>query len=436
MKFNLATYKILRAETIAVIGTQWGDEGKGKVVHFLSRDADYIVRYQGGNNAGHTVVINGKEYILHLIPAGILENKKCIIANGVVIDPQALYDEVQFLQQKGFKVKGNLYISHIAHVILPYHKLLDTVREKTQKIGTTQKGIGPCYADKYSRSGIRVCDYIEKDVFEELLEKNLAEKYPLIKDFISLRTLKRQILEQQKRLAPFLSSYVTNTMNLLLDIIRKKNKIIFESAQGSFLDVDFGTYPYVTSSHPISGGIAIGTGIPPYFIKKIVGVVKAYTTRVGEGPFPTEINSKLQEVLRQQGKEYGATTGRPRRCGWFDAVMVRHAININGITEIILTKLDCLQNIHPLKICIAYKYKNRLLTEFPYSRKILNSLKPVYIETPGFKENIRGITKYELLPENVKKYVELIEKYCLQTTQIKKIKLISLGRDSNEVILR
>jgi adenylosuccinate synthase len=422
----------MKYNTIAVIGTQWGDEGKGKVVHFLSREADYIVRYQGGNNAGHTVVFDGKEHILHLVPSGILENKKCIIANGVVIDPEALYNEIKFLESKGIKVtKDKLFISDRAHVILPYHKYLDALREKTQKIGTTQKGIGPCYADKYSRTGIRICDYLEEDTFYDLVEKNLKEKYPLIKKFISLEELKKQIFDQHKKYAKFIKQFVTDTTNLLIEVIHKKEKVIFESAQGTMLDVEFGTYPYVTSSHPISGGIFIGTGIPPQYITRIVGVAKAYTTRVGEGPFPTEIQSPLQDYIREKGKEYGATTGRPRRCGWFDCVVVRHAIKINGITELVLTKLDCLKGINPLKICIAYKYKNKILYDFPPSRKVQQLVEPVYIEIEGFNEEIRGITRHKNLPKNVKKYVELIEKYCGL-----KIKMISLGRERDETIFK
>lgn len=417
--------------TITIVGTQWGDEGKGKVVHFLSRDADYIVRYQGGNNAGHTIVIDGKVYVLHLVPAGILEQKKCIIANGVVIDPQALYEEIKFLEEKNFRVEGNLFVSDNAHIILPYHKYLDAVKETTQKIGTTQKGIGPCYGDLYSRSGIRVCDYLEEDTFRELLEKNIKEKYPLIKKFTKIEELRKNILSQHKKLSKFFKPYVVNTTNLILDIIHKKKKIIFEGAQGTLLDVSFGTYPFVTSSHPISGGVPIGTGIPPFYVNKIYGIAKAYTTRVGEGPFPTEIKGKIESHLREVGKEYGATTGRPRRCGWFDAVVVRHSIKINGITELILTKLDCLKNIEPLKICVAYKYKNKILKDFPSSRKLQKLVKPVYIETKGFSEEIRGITKYRDLPKNVKNYIQLIEKYCQ-----KEIKIISLGRDRNETIFK
>ncbi|MFQ3676312.1 MAG: adenylosuccinate synthetase, partial [Endomicrobiia bacterium] len=276
-----------------------------------------------------------------------------------------------------------------------------------------------------------LCDYLENDTFKELVEKNIKEKYPLIKNFISINVLRKNIYQQQKFLAKFIKPYTVNTTNLLLDLISKNKKIIFESAQGTMLDVNYGTYPYVTSSHPISGGVSIGTGLPPFYINKIVGIAKAYTTRVGEGPFPSEIKSDLQTFLREQGKEYGATTGRPRRCGWFDAVVVRHAIKINGINELILTKLDCLKNINPLKICIGYKYKNKFLKDFPSSRKIQCLIKSVYVQTEGFTEDIRGITDYNKLPKNVKKYVELIEKYCE-----KEIKMISLGRDRNETIFK
>lgn len=422
----------MKPNTIAIIGTQWGDEGKGKVVHFLSRNADYIVRYQGGNNAGHTVVFNGKEHILHLVPSGILENKKCIIANGVVIDPEALYEEVMFLRSKGINVtKKNLFISDQAHIILPYHKLLDALKEKTQKIGTTQKGIGPCYADKYSRIGIRVCDYLEEDTFKSLVEKNIEEKYPLICEFISKDELLKQIFQQHKKYSKFIKQFVTNTTQLLIKEIQKNKKVIFESAQGTMLDVDFGSYPYVTSSHPTVGGISIGTGLPPSYISKVIGIAKAYTTRVGEGPFPTEIKSKLQDIIREKGKEYGATTGRPRRCGWFDSVIVRHAIKINGIKELVLTKLDCLKDIHPLKICVGYKYKNKILYDFPSSRKIQMSLKPIYKTLPGFFEDINKVTSYDALPKNAKNYIEAIERYCKV-----KIKMISLGRDRNETIFK
>ncbi len=420
--------------TIAIIGTQWGDEGKGKVVHYLSRNADYIVRYQGGNNAGHTVVFDNKEYVLHLIPSGVLEHKKCVIANGVVVDPEALYNEIQFLSSKGYNVTPeNLFISDHAHIILSYHKYLDLVREKTQKIGTTQRGIGPCYADKYSRTGIRVCDYLEEDTFLTLLKKNLDEKYPLIKNFvpISRKELEKQIIKQHKIYSKFLKPFVVNTTNLLIDVIEKGDTVIFESAQGTMLDVDFGSYPYVTSSNPTVGGISIGTGLPPKYITKVIGIAKAYTTRVGEGPFPTEIKSKLQEIIRRQGSEYGATTGRPRRCGWFDCVVVRHAIKINSIDELVLTKLDCLKGINPLKICIAYKYKGRLYYDFPSSRKIQSLVKPVYINTAGFNEDLTGIADYDKLPNNVKKYVQLVERYCG-----KKIKMFSLGRERDKTILR
>jgi len=422
MKFN----------TMTILGTQWGDEGKGKVVHFLSRDADYIVRYQGGNNAGHTIVINGSDHILHLIPSGILERKRCVIGNGVVVDPAALYDEVALLRRKRFDVRGRLFISERAHVILPYHKFLDAVKESSQKIGTTQKGIGPCYGDKYSRSGIRMCDYLERDTFAELIDRNLAEKGPVIERFGDLAALRRRMLAERDRYARFLQPFVCDTTRLLIGAIEQGKKVIFESAQGTLLDVDFGTYPYVTSSNPITGGVSVGTGVPPWYIAKTVGIVKAYTTRVGEGPFPTELASPLQEQLREAGREFGATTGRPRRCGWFDAVVVRHSIRVNGITELVLTKLDCLRGISPLKLCVAYRYgSHTTLTDFPASRKVQRTVQPVYIETPGFTEQIRGITRYRDLPASIKRYITLIEKHCGA-----RITVISLGRDRNETIFK
>ncbi|MCX7956457.1 MAG: adenylosuccinate synthase [Endomicrobia bacterium] len=422
----------MKPKTIVILGTQWGDEGKGKVVHYLSRNADFIVRYQGGNNAGHTVVFNGQEHILHLIPSGILENKKCIIANGVVIDPEALYQEVNFLKSRGIKVdKNNLFISEQAHIILPYHKYIDAAREKTQKIGTTQKGIGPCYSDKYARTGIRVCDFLEKDTFHTLVEKNLDEKYKIISDFISKEDIRKKVFSIYEKYSDFIRQFTTNTTDILIDIINKNKTVIFESAQGTMLDVEFGSYPYVTSSHPTVGGISIGTGLPPSYISKVIGIAKAYTTRVGEGPFPTEIKTNLQDFLREQGKEYGATTGRPRRCGWFDSVVVRHSVKINGIKELVLTKLDCLKDINPLKICVGYKYKNKIFYDYPSSRKIQQLVKPIYKTLPGFSENIKGIKNYKELPKNVKIYVENIEKQCAV-----KIKMISLGRDRNETIFK
>ena len=418
--------------TLVVVGTQWGDEGKGKVVHYLSQRADMIVRYQGGNNAGHTIIFENKPFVLHLIPSGILFPKKlCLITNGVVIDPVDLYKEAQLLRSKGLPVDGRLLISEAAHLILPYHKYLDELRERGKiRIGTTRRGIGPAYADKVTRLGIRVIDYLEKDVFVELLDRNLKEKAPLLKKIVSVSALRREIMKDYPRLSRFLAPLVTNTALVLEKAIVKKKKVLFESAQGTLLDLDFGTYPYVTSSNPIAGGACTGAGIGPTKINNVLGVVKAYTTRVGEGPFTTELNDSTGEYLRERGQEFGATTGRPRRCGWFDAVLLRHSIRLNGIDSLVLTKLDCLEGLKALKICTAYKYKGKTITEMPASRKIQKLCTPVYEEMPGFTGSIKGITKFSGLPVNAQAYVKRMEK-LIGT----RINLISLGRKREEIIV-
>lgn len=417
--------------TLVVVGTQWGDEGKGKVVHYLSKRADLIVRYQGGNNAGHTIIFENKPFVLHLIPSGILfPGKKCLITNGVVVDPQSLYDEAELLKSKGLKVNGRLFISESAHIILPYHRLLDELRERGKiRIGTTRRGIGPAYADKVTRLGIRVVDYLEEKVFLDLLDRNLKEKAPLLRNIASIGKIRRDILGSYAKLSRFLKPFVTNTVLVLEKAIIQDKNILFESAQGTLLDLDFGTYPYVTSSNPISGGACVGAGVGPTKIDSVLGVVKAYTTRVGEGPFPTELKDKTGEYLRERGQEYGATTGRPRRCGWFDALVVRHSVRVSGIDHLVLTKLDCLEGIDSLKICTAYKYKGRIIKEFPASRLMQSECVPVYEEFPGFKGAIRGITKFSELPSNAQRYVKRIEKLVGA-----RIDLISLGRKREETI--
>jgi adenylosuccinate synthase len=418
--------------TLVVLGTQWGDEGKGKVVHYLAKQADYIVRYQGGNNAGHTLIYENKPFVLHLIPSGILfPNKLCLITNGVVVDPKALKEEVTLLKKKKMAVNGRFFISELAHVILPYHKLIDGILEEGQvKIGTTKRGIGPAYADKVKRIGIRIADYLEKDVFEDLLEKNLIEKAPMLAaNGINLNKLKNEILKDRKELSKFLKPYVTDTSLILDNAIKKNKKILFESAQGTLLDLDFGTYPYVTSSNPIAGGVGTGAGVGPSNIDKVLGVVKAYTTRVGEGPFTVELFDGMGEHLREKGGEYGATTGRPRRCGWFDAVVVRHSVRVSGIKHLILTKLDCMEEIEAIKICVAYKYKGKIYKEMPASRTVQAGCKPVYEEMPGFKGKVKGVTDFKKLPENAQKYVKRLEE--LVGAQID---LISLGRKREETI--
>ncbi|MEW6556932.1 MAG: adenylosuccinate synthase [Elusimicrobiota bacterium] len=413
--------------TLVVVGLQWGDEGKGKVVHFLSKDADYIVRYQGGNNAGHTVVFDNNEFVLHLVPSGILEKgKKCIIGNGVVIDPEALVSEINFLEKRGIKVRERLFISDKAHIILPYHKILDAVREKIQKIGTTKKGIGPCYADKLARTGIRLGEYIDRNIFEQLLKNNLDEKAKMVGN---IDEIKKSIFRNYSVIVDKIRNYVTDTPALINGLITKKKKIIFESAQGTLLDVDFGTYPFVTSSNPIAGGVCVGCGIGPTKIDKVLGIAKAYTTRVGEGPMPTELQNETGEFIQQKGKEFGATTGRPRRCGWFDAVAVKYAVMLNGCKEIVLTKLDVLDDLKKIKICVDYKYNGKIIKKFPSSRKIMQSINPVYIELSGWQESIKGITRFANLPVNARQYVKKIEQLIGA-----KISLISNGRSREEIV--
>jgi len=421
--------------TLVVVGTQWGDEGKGKIVHLLSEKADYIIRYQGGNNAGHTVVFNGQEFILHLVPAGILEpGKKCIIGSGVVVDPQALVEEIRFLEGKGIRIKGRLFVSDACHIILPYHRWLDHLREVEEgerKIGTTRKGIGPAYADKVARVGIRMADFLSLRIFEELLERNLREKAPLLKKVCSLSELRREILEKRKKQLPIIEGLVLDSAIMINRIVSQGKNVILESAQGTLLDVDYGSYPYVTSSNPVAGGACVGIGIGPTQIDRVLGVVKAYTTRVGEGPFPTELTNRIGELLQERGKEFGATTGRPRRCGWFDAAIVRHAVRVNGLESLALTKLDVLDGLNPLRICVAYRYRGELIKEFPSSREMFKDCKPVYIEMEGWKEKTKGIQKFDALPMNAKKYLRKIEELVKA-----KISIVSMGRSREETIIR
>ncbi|MDR3256763.1 MAG: adenylosuccinate synthase [Endomicrobium sp.] len=418
--------------TLVVLGTQWGDEGKGKVVHYLAKQADYIVRYQGGNNAGHTLIYENKPFVLHLIPSGILFPKKCcLIANGVVIDPKALKEEVFILNKKKIPIEGRFFISEQAHIILPYHKLIDEILEEGKvKIGTTKKGIGPTYADKVNRIGIRVVDYLEKDVFEDLLEKNLIEKTPILENSgINIVNLKKEILKDHKELSKFIKPFVADTSLMIENAIQRNKKVLFESAQGTLLDLDFGTYPFVTSSNPIAGGVCAGVGVGPTKINSVLGVVKAYTTRVGEGPFAVELFDEMGEFLREKGGEYGATTGRPRRCGWFDAVVVRHSVRVSSINHLILTKLDCMEDIDKIKICVAYKHKGKIYKEFPASRTIQKYAEPVYEEMPGFRGKVKGITDFNKLPINAQKYVKRLEQLVSAP-----IDLISLGRKREETI--
>lgn len=395
---------------VVVMGTQWGDEGKGKIVDYLAERADVVVRYQGGNNAGHTVVVNKVEFKLHLLPSGILyKGKTCVVGNGVVIDPGVMLKEIKGMQDKGIDTTG-LKISNRAHVIMPYHRLLDEVEENYRgdfKIGTTKRGIGPCYMDKNSRCGIRIVDLMDEEEFSAKLKRNLEAKNHLLKavygvEGFDYETVRAEYLAYAEELRPF----VTDTSAVLNRAIKDGKKVLFEGAQATLLDLDHGTYPYVTSSHPIAGGVCVGAGIGPTKISKVVGVVKAYTTRVGEGPFPTELHDEVGNHIRERGHEYGTTTGRPRRCGWLDACVVRYAGNLSGIDYMAITRLDILDELPTLKLCVGYKYKGELLDEFPASLKVLADVEPVFEEMPGWQCDTTEIRKYEDLPLNARRYLE------------------------------
>jgi adenylosuccinate synthase len=408
-----------------LVGSQWGDEGKGKIVDILSEKFDIVARYQGGANAGHTVEIGEKQYILHLIPSGILrDGVKCVIGNGVVIDPQALLDEIKILEDNGIKVEGRLFISHNAHLIMPYHKLLDSISESGKnKIGTTGRGIGPCYIDKFDRKGIRIVDLLNRDVLEKKLRQNVEEKNILLKKLYDDKGFDiEEIIKEYISFDEAIDSYVTDVPLLLNDAIKEGKNILLEGAQGTLLDVDHGTYPFVTSSNPTSGGACTGSGIPPNKIDKVFGIVKAYTTRVGNGPFPTELTDEEGEKLRKEGAEFGATTGRPRRCGWFDAFLVRYSAMINGIDVVAVTKLDVLSVFEKIKVCIGYEINGKRIKSFPSDVEKLNNVIPVYETLDGWMEDISECKSYDDLPQKTKDYLEFIS----NKANIK-IEIISVG---------
>ncbi len=396
-----------------VLGAQWGDEGKGKMTDYLAEEADVVVRFQGGNNAGHTVEVGDKQYKLHLIPSGILHDEKLnVIGNGVVVDPKALFEEIDYLEGLGVKVTPEkLVISDRANVIMPYHKILDVLKEKARgknDIGTTGKGIGPCYTDKVERSGIRISDLLHENEFKKKLEINIKMKNDYIKllggeplDFHEIFT---EYLEYAKRLKPF----VKDTSVRIYNEIKNDKNVLFEGAQGMLLDIDYGTYPYVTSSNTTSGGVASGTGIGPNMITNAVGIVKAYTTRVGKGPFPTELLDETGEWIREKGHEYGVTTGRSRRCGWLDLVIVKTAARVSGLTSLVVTKIDTLAGLEKLKVCIGYKLNGEIIDYFPASLEDLAKCEPVYEEFDGWGEDVANARSYEELPENAKVYLNRI----------------------------
>ena len=421
---------------VAVIGAQWGDEGKGKIVDLLAQQSDVVVRFQGGNNAGHTLVVNGQKTILHVIPSGALHRDKvCVIGNGVVLDAEVLLHELQELRQQGhLQNDSQLRISEQAHLIMPYHRAIDQARERMRgagKIGTTGRGIGPTYEDKAARVGIRVIDLLEEDTFREKLEYNIAEKNVYLRAILKEKALDFEEIHRtysgyREKLAP----YVTDTGVLLDEMFRDGKNVLFEGAQGTLLDLDHGTYPFVTSSNTVIGGVCSGAGIGPRHIHEVIGISKAYTTRVGSGPFPTELTGPAGEKLRQDGDEYGATTGRPRRCGWFDAVAVRHAVRLNGLTGIALTKLDVLTGLPKIRVCTAYQAGARLLRHFPASLKVMESLEPVWEEFEGWQEPVSGARSVADLPANARRYMERLEE--LVETEIV---IASIGPDRDQTIL-
>ncbi|KAB2921895.1 MAG: adenylosuccinate synthase [Bacteroidetes bacterium] len=417
-----------------IVGAQWGDEGKGKIVDMLSERIDIVARYQGGANAGHTVCIGDKNYVLHLIPSGIFhKHVKCVIGNGVVIDPVALMEEIAMVRSFGIDIEGRLFISHNAHLIMPYHKLLDTIREQgSQKIGTTGRGIGPAYIDKYTRTGIRVVDLLDRAVLREKLTRNIEEKNELLRKVYGTAELNvDRIIAEYQEFDKKIDPYVTDTATLLNTALKRKKRILAEGAQGALLDVDHGTYPYVTSSNPTSGGACTGLGLPPTAVKDIIGIAKAYTTRVGNGPFPTELTDTTGETLRRVGHEFGATTGRPRRCGWLDMVSLRYSIMVNGITELALTKLDVLDDFDEIAICTGYTKNGVPLRSFPTDIRTLEAVRPVYKTYKGWKETISGAKRWKQLPPRCRKYVETIERLAGVPVSI-----VSVGARRDQTIVR
>ncbi|HEV8585171.1 MAG TPA: adenylosuccinate synthase [Methylomirabilota bacterium] len=422
-------------KNIVVVGAQWGDEGKGKVVDIITPHVNVVVRFQGGNNAGHTVVVGRDKYVLHTIPSGILHNGcRCVIGCGVVVDPGSLIEEMESLVQRGVTLDGNLYISKNAHLIMPYHPALDRASEAKlgkRRIGTTGKGVGPAYVDKAARVGIRMADLLDERLFREKLEVNLATKNRVLRDIYDAETFGVEaILNQYLRYAGWLAPYITDTPLLLSKWIDSGYSVLFEGAQATMLDIDHGTYPFITSSSTTAGGAATGTGVPPTRIHGVLGVAKAYSTRVGGGPFPTEMTGKLAETIRARGNEYGATTGRPRRCGWFDGVVLRYAVRINGFDTVALTKLDVLDQCETVRVCTGYRWRGDVITDFPGEETAMGELEPVYEDIQGWMTSTAGARNEADLPAKARRYLERLEEligvpFCM----------ISTGAQRDETIL-
>jgi adenylosuccinate synthase len=399
-----------------VIGSQWGDEGKGKVVDLLSEDLDIVARYQGGANAGHTIMWGDKTFVLHLVPSGIFhEGVTCVIGNGVVIDPVAVMEEIRMIQDLGYSVDGRLLISHNAHLIMPYHKKIEAAREQSRDvsaIGTTGRGIGPAYVDKFARTGIRVVDLLDRDVLSKKLRTSIEEKNAILKSVYGAETLNVEaIVDEYVEFDKLIDPYVTDTTQYLCNALKEGKHILAEGAQGSLLDVDFGTYPFVTSSHPTVGGCCTGLGVPPTAINRVIGIVKAYCTRVGNGPFPTELEDETGERLRTEGGEFGATTGRPRRCGWLDLVALRYTSMINGMTDYAITKMDVLSGFDEIKVCTAYRYDGKETSRFPSETQTLERVEPVYETLPGWQEDISEVQSADDLPKAARDYLRFIAEW-------------------------
>ncbi|HEV8615521.1 MAG TPA: adenylosuccinate synthase [Methylomirabilota bacterium] len=411
---------------IVVVGAQWGDEGKGKVVDVITPQVNVVVRYQGGNNAGHTVVVGREKYVLHSIPSGILHNGcRCVIGCGVVVDPASVIEEMESLVQRGITLDGNLYISKNAHLIMPYHPALDLASEAklgARRIGTTGKGVGPAYVDKAARVGIRMADLLDERLFRDKLEFNVAQKNRLLREIYDAQTFSvDEILNQYLRFAGWLAPYITDTALLLSKWIDSGYSVLFEGAQGTMLDLDHGTYPFITSSSTTAGGAATGTGVPPTRIHGALGVAKAYSTRVGGGPFPTEMAGKIAEQIRARGNEYGATTGRPRRCGWFDGVVLKYAVRINGLDTVALTKLDVLDQCETVKVCTGYRWRGEVITDFPEEETAMAQIEPVYEEISGWMTSTAGAKNEVDLPAKARRYLERLEEligvpFCMIST--------------------
>lgn len=418
---------------VVIVGTQWGDEGKGKIVDLITGKFDVVARYQGGHNAGHTVSINDDKYVLHLIPSGILHRDTvCVIGNGVVVDPFALLEEMEALQS--FGLEGRFFVSNRSHLIMPYHQALESGEEARldeEKIGTTSRGIGPCYEDKMGRRGIRAGDLSDPVLFRAKVEANVDLKNRILEAIYQQEELDadaifRSYMSVSDRLLPF----ITDTAEYLNQAIRQKKNILFEGAQGTHLDVDHGTYPYVTSSNATAGGACTGTGVGPCHLDGIIGIAKAYTTRVGGGPFPTEFSQDLGRYVQQRGAEIGASTGRPRRCGWFDAVVVRYASRINGVSTTVITKLDILDELDEIKICVGYEYRGERLGFFPTDRGVLEEVKPLYETHPGWKSDSSDVQEYDDLPDGAKNYLQRISELIEAD-----ISIVSIGPDRSETII-